>query len=194
MSNKSLVIIGVVVLLGIAVLVFLFTREGEDTNTTNDTTVNTEETAGTNGNGNDTAVQFPNRVILAETTSGQSATVESVTLDKPGYVVLYQVNSNSEASLIGESELLQAGTHTNIRLGLSSTIAKDQTVVAVLHADDGDGEFEVPGSDGYLTNPNGTMATDVDIVDVRFELEDKQLQEQIDTYFENNATTSASLN
>lgn len=193
MSNKSLVILGLVVLVGIAILVFLFTRDtGEDMGIPSDTASSTNQSTGTNNNNG--AAQFPNRVTLAETVSGQSATVASATLDKPGYVVLYQVNSSSEATLIGKSALLQAGTYSTIRIGLSSIIAKDQTVVAVLHQDDGDGEFEVPGSDGYLTNPNGTMATDVDVVDVNVDREDAQLQEQIETYFENNATTSASVN
>ncbi len=134
-----------------------------------------------------------NSVTLGETETGNFVTVSSATLLRPGYVVIYRVNSQGTVSVIGNSDLLSTGTHTNLRLQLDSIIAKEQTVVAVLHEDDGDGEFEFPESDFYLGNANMRIANDVDVVDVSAGNEPALLREQVVQYLEDTiGTTSTS--
>jgi len=120
-----------------------------------------------------------NGVLLAPTETGMKATVGSAVLAQPGYVVVYRVNSQNETQVIGNTDLLSAGSYSNIVVDLEAGIVKDQTVVAVLHADDGDGEFEFPGSDGYLGDANQSIYSDVDIVDVDAADESAELAENV---------------
>ncbi len=134
-----------------------------------------------------------NSVTLKPTETGNFASVQRATLTKPGFVVVYRVNSNSETEVVGSSELLLPGTYGDIAIQLDSVIASNQTVVAVLHEDDGDGEFKLPNTDLYLGNVGQPIVSDVDVVGVSAEKEDAVLQNQVEAYLEKNLTTSTTV-
>ena len=189
MNSKTIIIVLGVVLVAAIALYLIFQNNTTPTDTSVNEGIVATSTATTTGN----LPQTPNRVMLADNNTGETVTVSSVTLDTEGYIVIYSVDdTTSKTTIIGNSDLLDAGMYTNVRIDISRATINEEMIVAVLHEDDGDSTFEVPGADGYLTNPNGTMATDVDIVGVASANENAPLQDQIETYFEVNATTTVS--
>lgn len=198
--NKTAVI-GIVILIALGAIWYVVSH---DSQTESDMNVQNEEqnrndmgeegagdVAGRNdGTSNTSGKIVPvNKVVLAPTETGNFVTVETVTLTKPGFVVLYRVNSNSETDVIGSTGLLNAGTQNNIEVQLDTVIARGQTIVAVLHEDDGDGKFEDTATDGYLGNENMPVVSDVDVVDIKTEDEDTKLQASVEQYLEKNAET-----
>lgn len=126
-----------------------------------------------------------NSVLLTEADSGNFVTIAYANLTQPGFIAIYKVNSNSETLPIGHTDLLPPTIISNLKLELETVIAEKQTIVAVLHQDDGDGVFEFPESDPYLKNGD-FIVSDVDVVEIRSEREEKNLKDQIDKYLEAN--------
>lgn len=106
-----------------------------------------------------------NQVRLAENDTSSVVTVASATLTEPGYVVLYQVNSQDRVSEVGSSELLSPDTYSNLRVQLRNPVVKEQVLVAVLYADNGDGTFNADAGDTYLSG-DSAIVFDVDVIDV----------------------------
>ncbi len=207
--TTTTVAIGGVVIALVALIAFLFSRgnielltpvflnvtqesEAEDEQiqtptTTVDTNVGTQANTSASGNISSVPSSAPtNMVYLGEVESGNVVIVPSATLSRPGYIVLYRVKSTGESTITGNSSLLSAGTHTNVRIQLDQFLIDKQGLVATLHEDDGDQEFEYPESDGYLTN-NGTLVNDIDVVGIKSDYqESRTLEQQVEAYVENN--------
>lgn len=193
--NKSIIVIVALILLGI--MVFLISSNNDEANENSDAetsetdTTNNESTSDTNpieadgGDGTGASASV-NTVALKPTETGNFVSVDA-TLIEPGFVVIYRVNSNSETKIIGSSDLLLPSTNNDLEIQLDSPIAKEQTVVAVLHKDNGDGKFD---SDMYLGNSNQTIVTDVDVVDTPKNEEGTLLKEQVEVFLQNNSETS----
>ncbi len=190
MNSKPLVIFIVLLLIGVSTYL-LMSNDPETTEI-----VSQNSPTSTNGTTN-TASGTPNVtgttsfVNLAENVTGNFAVVTNAKLAKAGYVVIYRVNSNSDSEVLGNSALLTAGTHNNIRIQLSEVASKQQSLIAVLHEDDGDGTFEFPTSDFYLSNATERVVMDADIVDVSGESERVLLDAQVSTFLENAVSTSS---
>jgi uncharacterized protein YxeA len=194
--NKILLAVLLVVIV-IAIGVFFFGNDDMDTelpsitvpsqSTTTDTATDTTSTnTGTNTptSGND--VTPTNQLVLAENETSNSATIAYAQLTQPGYVALFRMNSQSDVSFVGSTDLLEAGEYTNVRVQLSSIAVEGQNLAAVLYADNGDGEFTyTDGGDTYLTNGT-TFVSDVDVIGVDPEDEAEELSDHIDTYLEAN--------
>jgi hypothetical protein len=193
--NKTVAIAALVVAVIVVLAVIVFTgNEKTAPNNTNKATTTQNEVATTSGqNTNTQATTTPmNAVVLGEVESGSMITVSQATLTKPGYVVLYLTTSQGESSVVGNSSLLQAGTHSNIKIQLDTPAADRQAIVSVLHTDDGDGKFEYPETDSYLMNAAGIVVNDIDVVGVsRTESESQILEKQVKTYIENNFDAEA---
>lgn len=160
-------------------------EQSADGNTNNTGNTSNSQNSGTNNNGGDIP-NTPNTVVITETETGNFVTVASTRLAQDGYIVAYQVDSNGESEVVGHSDLLQAGTHTNVQLQLDTVLAEQQAVVVVLHEDDGDGVFEYPDSDQYLLNPGMIIVSDIDVVDVSSEdAESRALEAQVEAVLEN---------
>lgn len=196
MDNKK-ILIGVVVLVVLAGLLYVVFANKDDATQNgiaNDDASQNTLTSGTDTQdetvdvSNTTTIVAPqNTVSLGEVEPGMIVTVAQAKLTKPGYVVLYRINSNGEGSVAGNSDLLASGTHSNIAIQLESTAVDRQAIVAVLHEDDGDGEFEYPDADAYLVNDNDQLVNDIDVVGVsRADRESQVLEAQVATYIENN--------
>jgi Na+-transporting methylmalonyl-CoA/oxaloacetate decarboxylase gamma subunit len=193
--NKTLTIV-VVALVVLAVLVYFMSGEDDAVNQAADETSEMTQEESTQADAAVSAEETPtnatpaNSVQLAAAETGMKATVDSATLSQPGYVVVYRVNSQNDTEVIGSSDLLAAGDYSDITIQLDSGIAKDQTIVAVLHADDGDGEFEFPGSDGYLNDADQSIYSDVDIVDVDVADESEELSENVEAFLAEEAESN----
>lgn len=72
---------------------------------------------------------------------GERVVVKSVTLEKPGYVVISD-NSTRVTTYPGRSALLTAGVHTNLEIKLDRKVV-GETLYAGLYTDNGDGKFSI---------------------------------------------------
>ena len=202
--NKTVIIavIAAVVLLGVVIYATTSVSPDEDTdpsteNTTQNNDANNNDSTVVAGD-DDSDAGFGvsgsiNSVVLEPTETGNFVNVRSATLVDPGFVVVYQVKSNNDTEVIGSSDLLLPGSYEDITIQLDTVIAFEQTVVAVLHEDDGDGEFSFPESDFYLGNAGDPIVSDVDVVDVPQDKENEALQEQVELYLEENHDSSAAV-
>lgn len=87
--------------------------------------------------------------LTLEDQAGGSGTVviKSLTLDKPGFVVIHKDGGGKPGPVIGHSDVLAAGTHSDVKVTFDNTQAGDR-VFPMLHYDDGNGKYEFPGPDG----------------------------------------------
>lgn len=154
---------------------------------TEDTVAASANAAGANGGAAmQESIPATNYVILGELEGGNIVTVSQASLLQDGYIVLYRINNRGESSLVGKSDLLKAGTHTNVSIQLVSVVAEMQAIVAVLHRDDGNGKFEYPGPDRYLLN-DGLLTSDIDVVGIqRSDRESRVLETQVEAFLETN--------
>ena len=200
---KQLLIIGgvIIVILG-GVYFFMQNGDGMDVNDTDDAMTTDEgdmdsgdssmgQNGATGANGSGAAA---NSVMLAENEGGNIAKISYVSLDTPGFVVIYRVKSNGDSTFLGSTDLLQAGTHTDLSVQSQSPLIEEETLVAVLHEDtDGDGRFDEDG-DLYLNasdDSNTAIVTDVDVVAVDPTEESETLAEQVDAYIESELRAEA---
>lgn len=199
---KNVLIIGAVVILALLGIYFFM----QDDSMTDDADMNdaNEEMTDTDGDGTPDADEnengaaggenidgTANAIVLAENETGNMVTIASATLTQQGFVALYKVNSNGATTLVGNTDVLEAGTHANIDVQANTVIAEGETIVGVLHADDGDGEFEFPETDFYLAQGSSVVVADVDVVDVAPADEAAELQGQVEAFLETQAEAEA---
>ncbi len=86
-------------------------------------------------------------------------TVQEVTLEENGYVVIY----DQDGSVVGYSEHLESGTHEDVEIELNQNYCDDAKLKAVLYADS-NGNDESDWSDGDSDSDNDMPAMDGDEV------------------------------
>lgn len=91
----------------------------------------------------------------AQVLSQNTLVVDEVTVDDAAWLVVRKVNDDGSFSdIISDPELLQEGTHSDISIELDNTNASDvmledgDSLILLLHKDDGDGIFEFEGDAG----------------------------------------------
>lgn len=94
--------------------------------------------------------------VLQVDADGLSVTLPSVTLTQPGFVVLHATESDGSLRVLpvlGASMALPAGTTNDVTIEIASdqTPLVGDTVVAMVHVDDGDGAYVFPESDPPFT-------------------------------------------
>ena len=93
--------------------------------------------------------------------SGATVTIASFTLGRDGYVVVHADANGRPGPVIGQTELIEAGTYTNVPVRIDASRAGDR-VHPMLHVDDGDGVYEFPGPDGPATSGGAVIVDAVD--------------------------------
>jgi PGF-CTERM protein len=109
-----------------------------------------------------------------QTTSGETITVDSVTLQDGGFVTVHDATVTEGAvfdSIRGTSAYLGPGTHEDVEITLDQPIEEDTTLVPMAHRDtDGDEAYTFAESEGAADGPylggNGAV---VAVADVTFE-------------------------
>jgi hypothetical protein len=134
------------------------------------------------------------RVVLAETSAGNRAVIQSAQLSDPGYIVVYRSTVDGDTEIVGHSNLLSAGAYSNLGITLDSAVSADQTLTAVLHKDDGDGKFEVPGPDSFMGSGNARIISDVDVVGSPKSEESPLLESQVEAYLNDALQASTTSN
>ncbi|KKU55505.1 hypothetical protein A3H89_01405 [Candidatus Amesbacteria bacterium RIFCSPLOWO2_02_FULL_48_11] len=74
--------------------------------------------------------------------------VERVRLVKPGYVAVHQVDEDGNPGRVLGVSGLVSGEKRDVRVNLIEAGKEGEELAAMLHIDDGDGQFSFPGPDG----------------------------------------------
>lgn len=134
-------------------------------------TSNGTDTEDTNGNdssytenGETVEPETPkNHIGITSQQAGPEVTVNSVTLEEPGFVVVHEKTATGEAgAVLGQSSLLQAQTVTNVKVTLSRESAGGETLIVMAHTDDGDGTFDA-AKDGALEVDGAVVMEEVTV-------------------------------
>lgn len=82
-------------------------------------------------------------IYVADQKPGTELTVNIVTLSANGYVVIHEAaEDGSPGDIIGNTLLLDQGDHNNIEAALNRASQEGEGLMAMLHADNGDGVFD----------------------------------------------------
>lgn len=102
--------------------------------------------------------------VSDQPTDNRSVVIDRVELSEPGFVVIHNetllTEGDAVGSVVGNSELLPAGVHENVRVTLDSPVG-NETIVAMPHRDTNDNAaYDFPDADGPFTNAEGGAVVD----------------------------------
>lgn len=96
-----------------------------------------------------------NAIYVQDQAPGRKVLVGFAALGEQGFVVIREIDDGMSGEVVGVSELLPAGESGNIPpVMLSREARHGETLIAILHRDDGDGVFD-PMKDAPITDENG---------------------------------------
>ena len=87
----------------------------------------------------------PSITVNEQKVKNDNIVVTRLFLDKPGYIVIHKVVDGKPGSVIGNSKLLE-GVNSNVDVKVLD-YENENELIAMLHYDDGDGNYEFPGDD-----------------------------------------------
>lgn len=96
------------------------------------------------GSAETTTPAVVNAIDAADQKPGKAVMVASYTLSAPGFIEVHAVNAQQAAGdILGSSELLAAGTATNLTISLATALKDGEKVIVMLHLDtDVNGKFD----------------------------------------------------
>lgn len=104
-------------------------------------------------------------VFEAQTSDGTSIVVASVTLPSPGFVAIHGNDDGGPGAVVGHSELLPAGTSTDVVVTLDEPLTATDLLFPMVHIDfDQDGEYDFFPPDITDDIPGRTESGDVAVV------------------------------
>lgn len=86
-------------------------------------------------------------IAVSDQPPSETVVIGLVVLKDPGYVVIHKDSNGSPGEIIGHSKLLSSGENINLKFELDEPTLQGNYYFAMLHIDDGDGEFNFPGND-----------------------------------------------
>ena len=102
----------------------------------------------------------------AQDSDGTSIVVASVTLPAPGFIAVHS-DADGPGAVIGHSDLLPAGTSTDVVVILDVALTGSATVWPMVHIDsDGDGVYDFAPPDVVDDLPGLTAGGDVAVIPV----------------------------
>jgi hypothetical protein len=137
----------------IAIVIAACTSEGADETTT--TAAAEEAPSTTQAPESEGPAMAPAEVVFeAQTSDGSSITVASVTLPSAGFIAVHANADGGPGPIIGNSELLPAGTTTDVVVTLDEPLAATDMLFPMAHIDvDGDGEYLFAPPDNAVDLP-----------------------------------------
>jgi len=133
-------VIWVIVVLLVIWGVYALATSKTDAPTTDGTVPAGEDSSATDTSGTPAEVSM---VEVSDQKAGKSVLVASYTLSAPGYITVHAATAEKTAgAIIGNSELLQAGSAVNVEVPLTVATKDGQSVIVMLHLDNGDGKFD----------------------------------------------------
>lgn len=96
-----------------------------------------------------------NQLVVSNQSNGTSITIDSVTLEQQGFVMLLKTNADGDPTeMVGVSDAF-TGTKTQIPIELMESFKVGSKLYAMLHIDgNNNGKFEWPGPDEPLYDEN----------------------------------------
>jgi S-layer glycoprotein len=142
------------------------TAPDETTAAPDETTAAPEETtAAADGEAATPATTPAEVVFAAQESDGASIVVASVTLPADGYIAVHGNADGSPGPVVGHSELLPAGTSTDVVVTLDTPLAATDLLFPMAHIDmDQDGVYTFFPPDDVIDIPATTSAGDVAVV------------------------------
>lgn len=119
----------------------------------------TTTTAGTDTTGVAAPAVSPSDIVAEDQSSdGTTITVASVTLPSPGFIAVHGNSDGQPGPVIGNSELLPAGTSTDVVVTLDQPLTATDMVFPMVHIDmNSNGVYEFFPPDETIDSP-GTFA------------------------------------
>ena len=136
----------------IALVIAACSSEGTEETTTTEEAQAPTTTQATEADG---PAMAPAEVVFdAQTSDGSSITVASVTLPSAGFIAVHANADGGPGPIIGHSELLPAGTSTDVVVMLDEPLAETDLLFPMAHIDvDGDGEYLFAPPDNAIDLP-----------------------------------------
>lgn len=108
----------------------------------------------------------PSEIVFgAQDSDGASIVVASVTLPAPGFIAVHGNADGSPGQVIGHSELLAAGTSTDVTVTLDQPLIATDLVFPMVHIDmDSDGAYTFEPPDNIVDIPGQTAEGQVAVV------------------------------
>ena len=111
-------------------------------------------------------------VFNAQTSDGTSITIASVTLPSPGFIAVHSNADGAPGPVIGHSELLPAGTSTDVVITLDQSLTETGLLFPMAHIDvDGDGEYTFMPPDNAIDLPATTADGGIAVVGAEVTIE-----------------------
>ena len=99
----------------------------------------------------------PNSVSVGKIQPGQVIMINSVKLERHGYVVVYRGMKAMPIDVLGYSRKLSGGVTENVEISLRSKLEVGQIIYLGFRIDDGDGYFEITGKyDKHVERADGS--------------------------------------
>ena len=147
-------------LLAVVALVAACGGSGATTTAAGETTTTAAgETTTTAGTGTEGPAVSPSDIVAEDQSSdGTTVTVASVTLPSPGFIAIHGNSDGAPGPVIGNSELLPAGTSTDVVVTLDQPLTATDMVFPMVHIDiNENGVYEFFPPDETIDVP-GTFA------------------------------------
>lgn len=167
--NKKYYLVGVIILVVIAAIIFFtskgnkavapenidMTNQNEQSNNETDIPEPTNETTATN-----TLPETTSALAVSTQIAGSEVTIDNFFLEEPGFIVIHSQSNNGLGEILGRSGYLGAGNGQDLLI--SATIEAGTNYLAVIYSDDGSRTFN--NEDSPLLQPDG------DPVSVQFQV------------------------
>ncbi len=112
-------------------------------------------------------------VFEAQTSDGTSIVIASVTIPSPGYIAVHGNAEGSPGAVVGHSDLLPAGTSTDVVVTLDQPLAASDLLFPMAHIDlDGDGEYLFAPPDDAVDLPATDAEGNVAVVGAEVTIEE----------------------
>ena len=162
-SIRSLSSIRSLLAVGVTATLVLAACGGDDDDASSDTTAPAETTAEASAEPTAEVPMQPASVSFdAQESDGTMIVVASVELPADGFIAVHGDGGGSPGPVVGHSDLLPAGTSTDVMVMLDSPLDADTTLYPMAHIDtDGNGAYEfgsVEGVDGPALTVEGDVA------------------------------------
>lgn len=117
-----------------------------------------DATTTTAAGGDGPAAMAPAEVVFeAQTSDGTTITVASVTLPAAGFIAVHGNSDGSPGPVVGHSDLLPAGTSTDVVITLEVPLQSTDLLFPMAHIDvDEDGEYDFVPPDNTVDGPAQT--------------------------------------
>lgn len=99
-----------------------------------------------------------NRVIVEDYSAGKTVNVSVIKLSSPGFAVVHEDDEGKPGDVIGVSDLLSEGEHNDVAISLDRVVESGESIHIVLHADNGDGEFNSANDKAVLNDEGGMVS------------------------------------